>query len=74
MGAKLENETTKIHIHVYTKDLERLDSHFCRQGMRVVGRSKVIRKMLNTWLNHMERKIDAKPVKFDPTVTDIIAE
>jgi hypothetical protein len=74
MGAKLENETTKIHFHIFSKDLERIDTLFCRQGQRTVGRSKALRLIIHSYLSHLERKAHAKPVKFDPTVTDIIAE
>ncbi len=73
MGARLEDETTKIHFHIFSKDLERIDALFCRQGHRTVGRSKALRLIIHSYLSHLEKKSNAKPVKFDPTVADIIA-
>ena len=74
MGARLNEETTKIHFHIFSKDLERIDALFCRQGLRTVGRSKAIRTIVHAYLLHLERKANAKPVKFDPAITDLISE
>jgi hypothetical protein len=74
MGARLNEETTKIHFHIFSKDLERIDALFCRQGLRAVGRSKALRLIIHAYLSHLERKSNAKPVKFDPAITDIITD
>ncbi len=74
MGARLNEETTKIHFHIFSKDLERIDALFCRQGLRAVGRSKALRLIIHAYLSHLERKSNAKPVKFDPTISELISE
>lgn len=74
MGARLENETTKVHLHLYSADLELIDAVFCRQGIRTVGRSRAIREMVHAWAQTLRKRSNAKPVKFDPTITDLLAE
>ena len=74
MGARLNEETTKIHFHIFSKDLERIDALFCRQGLRAVGRSKALRLISHAYLTHLERKSNAKPVKFDPAISELISE
>ena len=74
MGARLNEETTKIHFHIFSKDLERIDTLFCRQGLRAVGRSKALRLIIHAYLSHLERKSNAKPVKFDPAISELISE
>jgi metal-responsive CopG/Arc/MetJ family transcriptional regulator len=72
MAARLEEETTKIHFHIYTKDLEEIDALLCRQGLRTIGRSKVLRSIIHSYLQQIKRKAHAKSVTFDPTIADII--
>lgn len=74
MGARLNEETTKIHFHIFSKDLERIDALFCRQGLRAVGRSKALRLIIHAYLSHLERKANAKPIKFDPAISELIAD
>lgn len=74
MAARLEDETTKIHFHIFTKDLEELDALFCRQGVRAVGRSKALRLIINSYLAHLRKKAHAKSIKLDPAISDIIAD
>lgn len=72
MAARLNEETTKIHIHLFTKDLEKLDAMFCKPGLRTVGRSQAIRMIIHSYLQHLERKSNAKPVQFDPSVSELL--
>lgn len=72
MAARLSKETTKVHLHLYAEDLEFIDERFCRQGLRVIGRSEVIRAIVHAWKQHAERKQNAKPIPFDPDLTNII--
>lgn len=72
MAARLNEDTTKIHFHIFTKDLEKLDAMFCKPGIRTVGRSKAIRMIIHSYLQHLERKSNAKPVQFDPSITELI--
>jgi len=74
MAARLDDETTKVHLHLYSKDLEKIDQYFCRAGLRTVGRSKAIRLIVHAYVQHMERKANAKPVPFDQSITDLIGE
>ena len=74
MAARLSDETTKIHFHIYTKDLEKIDALFCRPGLRTVGRSRALRLIINSYLQQIERKANAKPVKFDPTIGELLDE
>ena len=74
MAARLEKETTKVHLHLYTEDLETFDAALCRQGVRTVGRSKGLRELFHAFAQTLRRRTDAKPVKFDPTITDIISD
>lgn len=74
MASRLDDETTKVHLHLYTSDLEKIDAYFCRPGIRTVGRSKAIRTIIHAWVQHMERKSNAKPVPFDQSITDIIGD
>jgi hypothetical protein len=72
MAARLEGDTTKIHFHIFTEDLQKIDELFCRQGLRTVGRSKALRLIIHSYLQHLERKSNAKPVPFDASINDII--
>lgn len=72
MAARLSDETTKIHFHIFTKDLEKIDAMFCRAGLRTVGRSKALRLIIHSYVKHLEKKSDAKPVQFDPSIADLI--
>lgn len=73
MAARLTEETTKIHFHIYTKDLEELDAMFCRPGLRTVGRSKAIRMIIHSYLQHLKRKSNnARPIQFDPSISELI--
>ena len=74
MAARLDDETTKIHFHIYTKDLEKIDALFCRPGIRTVGRSKALRLIIHAYIQHLERKSNAKPVPFDPSITALVGE
>lgn len=72
MAARLSKETTKIHLHLYADDLEYINDRFCRQGLRVIGRSEVVRAIVHAWVQHSQRKENAKPIPFDPDLTDLI--
>ena len=72
MAGRLDDETTKIHFHIYTQDLEKIDALFCRAGVRTVGRSKALRLIIHSYLKHLEKKTNAKPVPFDASIGDII--
>jgi hypothetical protein len=72
MAARLGEATTKIHLHLYTRDLEFIDANFCRQGIRVVGRSEAIRAIVHSYVKHLEKKTNAKPVPFDPTIAELV--
>jgi len=74
MAGRLSDQTTKVHLHLFTEDLEFVDEVLCRQGMRTVGRSKAVRLILHGWVQHMKRKENAKPVPFDASITDLIRE
>lgn len=74
MAARLDDETTKIHFHIYTKDLEKIDALFCRPGIRTVGRSKALRLIIHAYIQHLERKSNAKPVPFDQSITALIPD
>ena len=72
MAARLSEDTTKIHFHIFTKDLEEIDQLFCREGIRTVGRSKALRLIIHAYLQQIKRKAHAKSVAFDPTITALI--
>lgn len=72
MAGRLNEETTKIHFHIYTKDLEKIDAWFCRPGVRTVGRSKALRLIINRYIQYMEKHANAQPVKFDPSITELL--
>lgn len=74
MGSRLNKETTKIHLHLFTEDLEFIDEMFCRAGLRTVGRSPVIRNIVHAWAQQLKRKSHAKSVAFDPAITALISE
>lgn len=74
MAGRLPNDTTKVHLHLFTEDLEYVDEVCCRQGMRTVGRSKAIRMILHGWVKYVKGKENAKPVPFDDSITDILDE
>ena len=74
MAARLDKETTKLHLHLFTEDLEFIDATFCRPGLRTVGRSKAIRLILHAWVQQLKRKSHAKSVPFDPTIAALIAD
>lgn len=54
MPKKHEESLTKIHIHISEYDLARLNTYCCRPGVRVIGRSDAIRKILRHYLDLME--------------------
>ena len=72
MAARLDSETTKIHFHIYTQDLEEIDALLCRQGIRTIGRSKVLRSIIHAYVQQIKRKAHAKSVTFDPSIADIL--
>lgn len=72
MAARLTDETTKIHFHIYTKDLEKIEAWFCRNGLRTVGRSQALRAIIHSYVQQMEKKTDAKPVQFDPSIGELL--
>jgi len=72
MAARLNEDTTKIHFHIYTEDLEFIDATFCRAGMRTVGRSRALRLIIHNYVQHLKRKANAQPVKFDPSITELL--
>lgn len=72
MAGKLSDETTKIHLHLFTSDLEFIDEHLCRQGLRTVGRSKAVRLIVHGWVKHVRSKENAKPVPFDDSITELV--
>jgi len=72
MAARLDAETKKIHFHIFTEDLRRIDELYCRQGLRTIGRSEFLRAVIHSYLQYLERKQNAKPVPFDPSINDII--
>jgi metal-responsive CopG/Arc/MetJ family transcriptional regulator len=72
MAARLDEETTKLHIHLYSADLEELDATLCRSGQRTIGRSEAIRNIVRAWLIMNRKKQNAKPIKYDPEIGDII--
>lgn len=74
MAARLDQETTKIHFHIYTKDLEEIDALFCRAGVRTVGRSQALRLIIHSYLEKIRRKANVKPVQFDPDLTAIVGD
>ena len=74
MAARLEGDTTKIHFHIFTEDLQKIDELFCRQGLRTVGRSKALRLIIHSYLQHLERKSNAKPVPFDASIGQLIGD
>jgi len=74
MAARLDQETTKIHFHIYTKDLEEIDALFCRAGVRTVGRSQALRLIIHSYLERIRRKANARPIQFDPDVASIVGE
>jgi len=74
MAARLTKTTSKVHLHLFTEDLEFIDEHFCRQGLRVIGRSEAIRLIVHSYVQHTRRKTNAKPVPFDPAISELVAE
>ena len=72
MAARLNEDTTKIHFHIYSEDLEYIDARFCRAGMRTVGRSRALRSIIHQFVQHMRRQENAQPVKFDPSITELL--
>jgi len=74
MAARLDAETTKIHFHIFTEDLQKIDEIFCRQGIRTVGRSKALRLIIHSYLQHLERRTNAKPVPFDASIGQLIGD
>ncbi len=72
MAARLDKETTKIHFHIYSSDLEEIDALLCRQGLRTIGRSKVLREIIHAYVLSILRNANAKSVPFDPSIADII--
>jgi len=70
MAGRLSDDTTKVHLHLFTEDLDFVDAMMCRQGIRTVGRSKAIRLIVHAWVQHVKRKSNAKPVPFDPSILD----
>ena len=74
MAARLNEDTTKIHVHLFTKDLEEIDAMFCRQGLRTIGRSMAIRLIIRSYLQAMKRKSNVNPIQFDPTIAELLDE
>ena len=74
MAARLTKNTSKIHLHLFTEDLEFIDEHFCRQGLRIIGRSEAIRLIVHSYVQHTRRKTNAKPVPFDPAITELVEQ
>lgn len=74
MAARLTKTTAKVHLHLFAEDLEFIDEHFCRQGLRVIGRSEAIRLIVHSYVQHTRRKTNAKPVPFDPSVSALVKE
>lgn len=74
MAARLDQETTKIHFHIYTKDLETIDALFCRAGVRTVGRSQALRLIIHSYLEKIRRKADARPIEFDPDIAGLVGK
>ena len=72
MAARLTKETTKIHLHLFTEDLEFIDEHLCRQGLRTIGRSEKIRLILHSYVQQLKRKTNAKSVPFDPSIAELV--
>lgn len=71
MAARLGEETTKLHVHIYTSDLEEIDALFCRQGRRNIGRAKAIRDIIRAFLI-LKRKKQNERTRFDPEIGEII--
>jgi metal-responsive CopG/Arc/MetJ family transcriptional regulator len=71
MAARLNEETTKIHVHIFKSDLEELDAIFCRKGERTIGRAKAIRDIIRAWIimNRKKQNIRTKP---DPELAELI--
>jgi hypothetical protein len=74
MAGRLSDQTTKVHLHLFSEDLDFIDEQMCRQGMRTVGRSKMIRLIVHGWVQHVKRHQNAKPVPFDDSITELISE
>lgn len=72
MAARLNKDTTKLHLHLFTEDVEFIDQTFCREGIRIVGRSNAIRTIVHAWCQQLKRKTNAKSVPFDPSITALI--
>lgn len=72
MAARLNEETTKIHVHLFAKDVEKIDAMFCRQGLRTIGRSMAIRLIVRSYLQALERKTNVKPIQFDPEIAELL--
>jgi hypothetical protein len=72
MAARLNEDTTKIHLHIYSEDLEYIDANFCRPGIRTVGRSKALRLIIHSYVQHLKRKANAHPVQFDPSISELL--
>jgi hypothetical protein len=72
MAARLDKETSKLHIHLYTEDVEFIDQTFCREGIRTVGRSKTIRLIVHAYCQQLKRKAHAKSIPFDPSIAELL--
>lgn len=74
MAARLDKDTTKLHLHLYTEDVEFIDQTFCRPGIRTVGRSNAIRLIVHAYCQQLKRKANAKSVPFDDSITALITD
>lgn len=74
MAPRLSKDTTKVHLHLFTDDLEFIDEHFCREGLRIIGRSEAIRLIVHSFVQHTMRKTNARPVPFDPSIAELVTD
>jgi hypothetical protein len=65
MPRKEEEETTRVHVHLFQRDVDRLDDLFGA----TMGRASAIRKIIRAFINNVEAKASERSQPVTPTFT-----